>query len=192
MAVTLTMETGAGIPAANAYQDEALWKAWADQRLYVYTSFSSDQVKSSLVRGAQWLDTTYRVSWPGVRTFGPAGQGLLWPRKAGRFVNGVFVNYGPLATVVDSEGNAIPVNAIPIEMKLAQNEAAWRELVSPGSLAPDLDRGGAIKSLKAGSVGIEYFGSASAMTTFVAIDAILAGLITGSETSEYTARAVRA
>jgi hypothetical protein len=42
---------------------------------------------------------------------------------------------------------------------------------------PDLDRGGTIKSVKAGSVSVEYAANAQANTTFQLIDGILAPLI---------------
>jgi len=48
-------------------------------------------------------------------------------------------------------------------------------MAEPGSLSPDLDRGGAIKTLKAGSVEIDYAESAPVSTTFTAIDGLLSG-----------------
>jgi hypothetical protein len=42
----------------------------------------------------------------------------------------------------------------PLALKNAVAEAAYREIISPGSLAPDLERGAAIQSIQAGSVEI--------------------------------------
>lgn len=70
----------------------------------------------------------------------------------------------------------------PEQVQYAIYEAAIRELATPGSLAPDLERGGAVKSLKAGSVAIEYMDSAERRTTISAIDNLLRGLVTGANT----------
>jgi hypothetical protein len=80
---------------------------------------------------------------------------------------------------------------VPIEIVHATIEAAVRELATPGSLAPDLERGGAIKSLRAGSVGIEYMGNAPAETIFTLIDGILSGLL-GSRSSSLVGVSSRA
>ena len=69
-------------------------------------------------------------------------------------------------------------------------EAAYRELNSPGSLAQDLERGGAIQSLQAGSVEIVYSSTAPSGMTFTQIEAILSGLIGPVGGSCYTAMAV--
>lgn len=65
----------------------------------------------------------------------------------------------------------------PEAVQFAIIEAARRELVEPGSMAPDLDRGGEVKSLKAGSVSIEYKDSAPAVTAFPVIEGLLSGLL---------------
>lgn len=61
----------------------------------------------------------------------------------------------------------------PDGVKYAIAEAAIRELEEPGSLMPDLDRGGKIKRLAAGSVEIEYADGASPVTVFQGIEYLL-------------------
>ena len=68
----------------------------------------------------------------------------------------------------------------PDEVKFAIIEAARRELVSPGSLSPDLKRGGMIKAAGAGSARVEYMDGAPGSTVFTAIDSLLAQLVVGS------------
>ena len=65
----------------------------------------------------------------------------------------------------------------PLAVQYAIIEAARRELIEPGSMAPDLERGGAVKSIKAGSVAIEYKDSAPAVTAFPVIEGLLSGLL---------------
>ena len=68
-------------------------------------------------------------------------------------------------------------DAAPDQVKFAIVEAARRELEDPGAMQPDLDRGGKIKSMQAGSVQMVYAEGAPAETTFAAIDGLLAGLV---------------
>jgi len=75
-------------------------------------------------------------------------------------------------------------NDAPDEVKFAIVEAARRELAKPGSMSPDLKRGGAIKSVGAGSARVEFADGAPAETTFLAIERLLSGLI--STTSSTT------
>ena len=65
----------------------------------------------------------------------------------------------------------------PDQVKFAIVEAARRELSDPGSMQPDLDRGGKIKQMQAGSVNMVFADGAPAETTFAAIDGLLAGLV---------------
>ncbi len=69
---------------------------------------------------------------------------------------------------------------VPDEVVYAICEAALRELDVPGSLTPDLKRGGDIKSVQAGSVGVTYMDSASAQTVFTKIDGLLSDLVFSS------------
>jgi hypothetical protein len=69
---------------------------------------------------------------------------------------------------------------IPDEVEYAIAEAALRELMVPRSLTPDLKRGGAIKSVQAGSVAVTYMDGATNETVFTAIDNLLSSLVLGS------------
>lgn len=187
----IVVETGANIAGANSYFSQATFEAYCEAHGYSIAGKTDDEIESAIIRGTSWIDNTYRQRWPGVRTYG-ATQSLLWPRKAGVIVNGIYYQSGYLATVTDSEGLAIAINAIPAALVSAAAEAAYRELMKPGSLAPDLARGGAIKGVRAGSVAIDYSGKAPPGTTFSVIDGLLGGLLVSAEISAYTGRAVRA
>ena len=77
----------------------------------------------------------------------------------------------------DVEGNIIGSDEVPVEIINATIEAALRELATPGSMLPDLERGGQLKRVKAGSVEVEYGSNATATTDFQLIDGLLSGLL---------------
>ena len=97
-------------------------------------------------------------------------QSLQWPRT----------------NATDAEGLTIPDDEIPIEIIEATCELALRELAAPNSILPDLERGGGVRMLRAGSVAIEYNNQASATTTLQLIDGILSPIIGGSARSNQT------
>lgn len=173
--MAIDVEDGNGLADSVSYLSAAEFKEYADARGMSYEGKSDDEIEQALIRGTSWLDSTFRSRWPGVRLNGRA-QALAWPRSG----------------ATDADGEEIAEDEIPAEVLDATAEAAYRELNEPGSLSPDLERGGAIRRLKAGSVEVEYATTASALTTFSAIDGILAGLLSGEVSSGYTARAVRA
>lgn len=176
MAVTVTVENGSGIPGANSYSIVAAFKAYAEQQGWSLTGISDDQIGSALIRGTSGLDGLYGAKFPGVRT-NPL-QGLQWPRKAGSYVNGTFVEGYPVS-VSDSEGVLILSNVVPARVVAATHQLAWRELQKPGSTTPDVAAGGGFQRIKAGSVEVSRFspGSYSSRASFAVVDGILAGLL---------------
>jgi hypothetical protein len=173
--MAIIAEDSSGVEGANTYLGVADFKAYTDTRGMSYEGKSDDEIEQALIRATSWLDATYRSRWPGARLNGRA-QALAWPRS----------------DATDADGEEIADDEIPREVLDATAEAAFRELSEPGSLSPDLERGGAIRRLKAGSVEVEYATTASARTTFTTIDGILSGLLAGEASSGYTASAVRA
>lgn len=165
----LILEDGTGLSAANSYANEATLSTYCDDR---GITLASGDAEAALVRATAWIDSTYRTRFQGQRVKFRL-QGLEWPRVG----------------VADMSGFFVPYTEVPIEIVRATCEAAIRELAEAGSLAPDLDRGGNIKELGAGSVRVVYGANATAQTTFQIIDGILAGLLGAS--SPFTARAVR-
>lgn len=185
--MALVVETGAGLANSNSYATESTFDTYCDDRAITPTTGDAE---AALIRASSWIDNTYRSRFTGYRK-NRRLQALEWPRI------GAYVSTGNNSSAWpgDEYGyynpayDYIPSDSVPIEIVRATCEAAIRELAEPGSLNPDLERGGAVKRLKAGSVEIEYAGSASFTTTFQAIDGIIAGLLGPS--SAYTARAGR-
>ncbi len=116
----------------------------------------------AIIRATQAVDSIYKGQWSGSQTeYGT--QELEWPRQ------GVWVGDVEIAD-----------DTIPTALKKAVCEAALRELASPNSMMPDLDRGGKIKRVKADTVEVEYSEGASSTTSFTAIDGLLVDLIAGA------------
>lgn len=155
--MSFVLEDGTGLPNATSYASEDDFDTYTEDRGYVV---SVGDVEQALVRATQVLDSTYRKQFPGSRTNGRL-QALEWPRTG----------------AIDFDQQAIADDEVPIEIIEATCELALRELASPGSTMPDLDRGGTVKSIKAGSVSVEYGANAQPTTTFQLIDGILAPLI---------------
>jgi hypothetical protein len=155
--VALVVENGTGLAGANSYVSVADFEAYLDARA---TALPSGDEDGALIRATQFIDGEYRLRFPGTRLNGRA-QALEWPRK----------------DAVDQFGDDIDDDEVPIEIKNATCEAAVRELADPGSLSPDMERGGKIKELQAGSVDITYTDGAPAETIFSIIDKALSGII---------------
>lgn len=168
--MTIVIEDGTGLANANSYASESTFETYTEDR--GITPATGD-AEAALIRATQAIDAKYRARFNGYKARQRA-QALEWPRQG----------------VLDTQSFLVPANAVPIEIVQATCEAAIRELVAPGSMMPDLERGGDIRSIKAGSVAIDYGANASAHTTFSIIDGILSSLL-GTTPSPLFASAVR-
>jgi hypothetical protein len=155
----ITVEDGTGMAGADAYVAIADVVAYAASRGLAFPEPLQDR-EQAIVRATAYLDARYGGAFTGQR-LRLREQALAWPRSG----------------AVDAEGVAIAIATVPREIKAATCEAAIRERGTPGGLAPDLERGGAIKSLQAGSVQIVYADGATPLTVMQAIDNALAGII---------------
>ena len=163
----LIVEDGSIVTNANSYVDYDYAEnyhtlrgnsAWADG--------NSTEKQYAIIRATQAIDSIYKGKWKGNPTkYGT--QELEWPRS------GVTVG-----------SNSINDDIIPAAIKKSVCEAALRELTSPNSMTPDLERGGEIKRVKADVVEVEYMDGANSTTTFTAIDGLLADLVTGTSASD--------
>lgn len=167
----LVLEDGTGLASANSYVSETDADTYFDDRATTdWTGDTTSDKEAALIRASAAIDATYRARFPGWRSNG-RDQGLEWPRT----------------NAYDYEG--LPVDGVPVEIINATCEAALIELTDPGAMTPDLERGGQIRAMSAGSVSIEYAAAASATTTRTLIDGILSSLL--GPTTMYSARAVR-
>lgn len=157
--MALVVETGEGLQSADAYVSEVDFVVWV-QHHYDALLPDDDAVERAIRKATAYIDARYRGRFPGYRRR-ERGQALEWPRS----------------DAVDAEGWAIAYGEVPAEIIKATCEGAYREALEPGALSPDLERGGAISRLKAGSVEIEYAGTAPVRTVFQDIDHALARLL---------------
>ena len=158
--MTLVVEDGDGLEDANSYVSLADAVDYCASHGLTFTISPTGPAEAALVRATAAIDANYSGSFPGYRKAG-RDQALQWPRSA----------------AYDAEGWLIPDDEVPIEVINATIEAAVREFAVPNSMMPDLERGGEIQSIRAGSVGITYASGASATTKFTIIDGILENVL---------------
>jgi len=169
----MALNTTPGAQDADSYVSVEDCAEYAAKKGLAFPASPIGPAEQALRRATEWLDSTYRIRFPGAAT--DVWQSLEWPR--------VGVIY---------RGQPLDEDTIPRQIIEATCEAAVREMAEPGSLAPDLERGGAVKRLKAGSVEIEYADSADLTTTFATIDGLLNGLLLpakGKTATSFVARA---
>lgn len=173
--MALILEDGTAPAGANSYATEAIADAYFDDRDNTdWGDYAgSNDKEAALIRATAALDNSYRSRYPGYRTLGRQ-QSLEWPRTA----------------AYDYEGVVVNTNEVPIEVIQSTCEFAIRELLSPGSTNPDQDRGGDIRSIRAGSVAIDYGATASVNTTFQTVDGIMARIL-GAAIAPWSANSVR-
>lgn len=113
---------------------------------------------TALYRAQTWLDS---LEYYGSRT--DADQEEAWPRK----------------DAVDRiDKRDIPDDEIPFKVKRALYEAALVELINPGNLQPEQQRGGRILSeAVTGAVSVRYEYGAPVGTRYTAIQNQLSGLV---------------
>lgn len=134
--MTLTVETGTGSASSDALVSIATADAYHTARGNA-TWTGADADKETAIRRATGVLNGY--AWQGLRTHG-RDQALAWPRSG----------------VIDREGYGILSDQIPVEIVNACCELALRELVTPGTLTPDLIPADSVKREKVGPLEVEY------------------------------------
>lgn len=136
--MSLIIENGTGVDGAEAYVSVVDFKSYCDARGLDYDNYDDVEIEQAIRRGTRFIDGNYASQWLGHRTYG-RDQRLAWPRT----------------NVVDSDGDSIPTNEIPWEVKEATIEAAQRELVEPGGLLPDYGEA-AVVTETVGPISVTY------------------------------------
>lgn len=102
---------------------------------------------AALIRGSDYVDQRYRGQagpcyrppFPGRKTGGRT-QEREWPRTG----------------ATDRDGNIILTTEVPREVEHATYEAAYRELLQPGSLSPDYVPSEQVSREKVGPIEVSY------------------------------------
>lgn len=187
----LVVETGEGLEGADSYVSVTVANTHHINRGNLSWAGSTESREVALRKATSFIDSTYYDRFPGYRAKRRA-QALEWPRVGAYLSHQTQNSRTPFVSTqgfFDFGFDYLPHNTIPREIIFATCEAALREIVEPGSLEPDLERGGGIKSLSAGSVSIEYSGNASPWAVFRSIDLGLRRLLLPS--NEYSGRVTR-
>lgn len=170
--MALVVESGSGADSsANSYITVAecsTYHADMGNAAWAAASASPDTAReNAVIRASRAIDRLYGRKFKGRQTF-PGVQAMEWPRIGVYLVDGSF---------------EVDEDEMPTALKHAACEAALRELAESGSMTPDMERGGAIDQVSAGSVSVTFAKGAPAIATRIAIDGILAPLLkpAGSE-----------
>ncbi|MCJ8519012.1 hypothetical protein ABID21_001919 [Pseudorhizobium tarimense] len=145
------------LPTALAYHEARGNAAW--------TAASVDDRKrtAALVRASQALDALYGARYPGV--VASADQVLLWPR----------------ADVV-WRCEDLPADVVPAPVEKATYELALRELVKPGSLAPDVAAGPQKVLTEVKGIKWSVVGDVSGKAVLPIVEGILAEILPATPT----------
>lgn len=154
---TLIVEDGSGVANANTYVDVDYCNTYCKDLNYSSWAETANTAKAeAILRAMNFIES---LNWKGYKA--EQDNSLEWPRKE----------------VEDRNGYYIDDDVIPINLKKAVAEAAYKEL-TPGTLQPDLDGASNIQTMKAGSLAITYFeGQVGSTQIFEVIQGLLKGLV---------------
>lgn len=137
----LVVEDGTGLPDADSYLSLPDFKTFAEAQGFVLTdTMTDDYLRAALRRGTTAVDSIYRLRFTGVRLRG-FEQALEWPRSGGTYRPG---------------GSPVPDNAVPVQVRNAAAQLAWREAVTPGSTQPDYVATSQVVREKVDVLEVEY------------------------------------
>lgn len=140
------------LPEALAYHEARDNAAWAA------AGVDDGKRTAALIRASQALDAFYGDRYPG--TIAAVDQDLLWPRS-----NVVW------------RGTDLAADVVPVPIEKATYELALRELVTPGSLAPDVAAGPQKVLTEVKGIKWSVVGGLSAKAALPIVDGILAEIL---------------
>lgn len=160
----MALITNPGDLTANSYASLAEAATYHSARGNATWTGSDTLKEAALIRATQWIDGRYGDLWPGIR-WKLRGQALDWPR----------------VEAYDRDGTVLDYDTIPVEVLNATCEAALRELVTPGSLSPDVTPGTAKVLVQVDSLRWQNLRASAGVEdmtlTLTAVDRLLAPLI---------------
>lgn len=161
----LIVETGSGVTGAESYVSVAEADAYhaAHGNTATWAAAGAGGKEVALRKATAYIDGHYGAQYKGYRSY-PLTQALLWPR----------------AEVIEfpEDGVSIPNNVIPQRLKDAICEAALRAV--SGTLAPDLESGGRVQSVRVGEISQTFFPNASPTTKYQQLDQLMAPLLSST------------
>lgn len=135
---TLIVEDGTGLSNANSFVSVAEADAFfSNVGSASWAAASVDEKESALIRATAYLSTYFR--WTGKRVKG-RDQALAIPRSG----------------MTDCDGNDVPSDEVPIELKIATYHGGSFELDTPNGLLPNITPNAQNKRVKVGPIEVEY------------------------------------
>lgn len=156
----MALDATIGGATADSFGELAAIKARWDDVGYDYSSSNDAEIERAARRGADAIEM-YRTRFVGQPS--SATQRLYFP-----------------AVGSDRDGLSLPDGAIPINVFFAQCEAAFRELITPNCLTPDVvlaGSSGQLKRRKVGQIEREFFQAKDAsdiIPTLTSVENLLA------------------
>ena len=149
----IIVETGSGISGANSYVSLASADSYFGLRgNNTWVDGDDDAKEAALIKACSYMETFF---WNGIKTL--STQNLEWPRR----------------NVIDQNGYYVSATCIPMRVKNAQSELAYRYF-SGDDPAPDLDSSGRVVRERVDVIEVEYDrGGTKAVPEFTYVDALL-------------------
>ena len=178
--MTIVVEDGTIVAAANAYGSLTAADTYHEDHGNASWAAAADEDKeAAMLRATIGLDSTYRERWIGFKSNHntvTAPQFLAWPRKddkAESTDNGF--KLADMTKLVDFDGIALDVDAIPVELSNAFFEVSLIELTEP-FLSTKLSRDDMVKYERVDVIETEFFRNAPAIVHWPHIDNLLSSL----------------
>ena len=165
--MTIVVEDGTGLAGANALVAVATVTAYAAAvGNTAWATATTSAQEAAIVRATNYLRDETVWAWRGdKKTY---AQRMPWPRTGAQ----------------EHRGPAVPDDVVPWRVADACCEAALVELASPGSLQPQIARGGRVVSETVGPISTTYAADAPARATVTKVAGILAPLLRRSDNLE--------
>ena len=142
----LTTETGTGLANADSYVTMVEFKAFCAARGYDISEYETADMEAKVRDAFDWVNTNSR--YKGSRL--TAGQSGEFPRSG------------------CTDWSGYEATGVPLRVKNANSEAAFKSLKTGQSLFEDLSRGGQIMSESVGPLSVTYAQGAPAGTVWTA------------------------
>ncbi len=136
--MALIVEDGSCVANANAFVTRQELLDYASDYYPDTCVQDTSDTDAAIMRASSWL-STFPI-WDGAMTCGRGLQGLAWPRTG----------------VTDCNGDAVPSDEVPIEVKRATYLAAMAEITTPNFLIPTITPGKQVKREKVDVIEVEY------------------------------------
>ncbi len=166
--MSLAVETGNIVAGAESYVAVSDADTYHSNRNNAMWAAATTPLKEAALRKAtSYIDWKYAQRWKGQRVF-PA-QVLMWPRNyVLQFEEEASIGYAQTPIYINSA-------TIPQCLKDATCEAALRML--SGDMAPDLERGGRVSSVRVGSIMETYETGSNPNTVYQMVENLLRSLL---------------